>query len=271
MDMKHLELLCVRCAAIAQGIDPRIIRVTMYNGKSDPPQAPPPPNPSDQIVAQAKAQPSTYTPFGNIVYSGDPTVAGSYRADVTLSDAEKEKQKNKDDIARALAERGKEGLSAIPSGFTFDGAKDPTTNRFFENQRQLLDRTFDRDEERLTQQLANQGIPMGSDAYNTEVENFRRSKDDALKRASADALGQGYSQAIGTRQQNLNEVAQALGGQQLTPVGSSAPSIDTANAYAAQQAGLNRQYQGQMAGYNADVAGTNAGIGAAASIAAAFI
>lgn len=271
MDLKILELMRARCAAIAMGIDPRLIRVSMYNGKGDPPQPPAPPNPADQIAAQARAQPSTYTPYGNIVYSGDPNVAGSFRADVALSPAEAEKQKNKDDIARALAGRAQTGLAGMPVGFSFDGATDPTANKFFQNQKALLDRSFDRDETRLTQQLANQGIPMGSDAYNTEIENFRRSKQDALERASTDALNTGYSQAIGTRQQNLNEIAQALGGQQLTPIGQGAGAIDTQGAFAAQQAGLNRQYQGQMAGYNADVSSTNAGIGAAASIAAAFI
>lgn len=236
-----------------------------------PPQAPAPIDPSVQIAAQAKATPSYYGPTGNRVYSGDPNVAGSYRMDETLSPEQQALYQGRNSVAGALLGRSNTALGQLPVGFSFNGATDPTSNKFFENQKALLDRSFDRDETALTQKLANQGIPMGSEAYDREVENFRRSKDDALSRASTDALTAGYSQAIGTRQQNLNEVAQALGGSQLTPVGSAGQPVDTANAYANQQAGINRQYQGDLAGYNAGVSGNNSMMGGLFSLGAAAL
>lgn len=235
--------------------------------KGGPPAPPAVPDPSVQIAAEAKARPSVYSPFGSSVYSGDPS-AGTFRQDITLSPEQQALYKGRSDVANALLGRSSEALANTPVGYSFSGATDPATNQFFTAQKALLDPVFSRDEERLSQQLANQGIPMGSEAYDRELQNFRKSKDAAYEQAAADALSRGFSQDIATRQQNLNEVAQALGGSQLTPVGQGSP-VDTSGAFAAQQAGLNRQYQGQLAGYNADVAGQNSLMGGLFSLGAA--
>ncbi len=243
-------------------------------GKSSkPPKAPPAPDPRVQIEAEAKARPSVYSPFGSSVYSGDPT-NGTFRQDISLSPDEQALYEGRTDIAKALLGRGSDALEGIPVGYNFNGATDPSTNRFFSAQKALLDPVFARNEEALWQRLANQGIPMGSEAYDREIENFRKSKDASYEQAAADALSKGFSQDIATRQQNLNEVAQALGGAQLTPVGAGggggAP-LDTSGAFAAQQAGQNRAYQGALAGYNADVAQQNAAMGGLFSLGSAAI
>lgn len=210
----------------------------------------------------------------------------------------------------------------------------------------LLDPHFDREEERLEQKLANQGLPMGGEAFKRDFGDFSTARDSSYERAAQDAVAAGaaeeqaqFSRAIGTRQQNVgetqnadtqnlqrqiaaltgsmsadqqqfgrdlstrqqntgetdadyqrylqtqntensnslqerqqnyNELAALLGGQQLNPVAAQAQPLDVAGAYNRSQAGANAQYQGQLAGYNADVASNNSqmsgmmGLGAAA-------
>lgn len=240
-----------------------------FKDSPSPPKAPAPIDPSVQISAEARARPSVFSPYGTSVYSGDPNVTGSFRQDITLSPEQQRQFQGRNQVAEALLGRSNKALAGLPVGYEFTGAENPTTNRFFMNQKKMLDEAFNDDEERLHQRLANQGLPTGSEAYNEELDRFQRGRSDALEKASADALQLGFGQDIATRQQNLNEIAQALGGSQLTPVGQ-APGIDTSGAFANQQAAQNRQYQGQVAGYNADVASQNSmtgglfGLGAAA-------
>ena len=229
-----------------------------FDKGGSPPAPPAPVDPSVQIAAQARALPSIFTPQGSRVFSGDPNVAGSFRMDETLAPSQQRQLAGRNEVAEALLGRSNKALSGLPVGYDFRGAEDPTANRFFENQKKLLDRAFDEDGERLEQRLANQGLPMGSEAYTEEMDRFQRGRADSLESAAAEALQLGFGQDIATRQQNLNEVAQALGGSQLQPIGGSGGSpVDPAAAFANQQAGVNRQYQGQLAGYNADVAGQN--------------
>lgn len=72
---------------------------------------------------------------------------------------------------------------------------------------------------------------------------------------------------ITQRQEQYNELAQLLGGQQLNPLNPQNAPIDVSGAYANQQAGMNREYQAKLAKFNADVATQNALIGAGGNLA----
>lgn len=249
------------------------IDASIFN-KDSPPTPPAPPDPAKQIAAQATATPSTFTPFGSVQYSGDPTGGDPtkpYRADVTLSPTEEALYRGRTDIARAMLGRAGTSAGTLSPTFEFNGGSDPTTNRFFMAQKALLDPVFAKQTDALDQKLANQGLPDGSDAADYERMQLRKSQDQAYSQAASDSLGAGFNQDLAARQQNYNEIAAALAGAQLQNSGGTGGGIDTTNAFANQQAGLNRQYQGQLTGYQADVSNTNTGIGAAAAIAAAFI
>lgn len=251
MDLTRYLMLRLQGAAIDTPI---------ANGKGG---APSPASPLRQANAQAATTPDTYTPFGNIVYSGNPR-AGTYRANVTLSPTEKALYKGRSDVAQAILGRTGKAIEGLPVGFEFNGAEDPTTNRFFMNQKKLLDRTFDQDAERLDQKLANQGLPMGGEAYTEEMDRFQRTRADAMESAAAESLGMGFNQDLATRQQNYNEIATALGAGQLQPVTGAGSSGDVSGAFAQQNAAQLAQHQGDVATGNTAMAG-------AATIAAAFI
>jgi hypothetical protein len=226
----------------------------------DAPSAPPPLDPARQITAQANATPSVYTPFGSRVYSGDPNQAGSYRMTETLSPEQQKAYEGKMSIVNAMLGAGTRGLD---SSFKFSGADDPRASFFFQNQKKLLDEAFGDHERGLDQKLANQGLPMGGEAYDDEMGKFRDSREDAYSRAAADSLDRAFNMDVGARQQNYNEIAAALGGAQLTPI-SQGGAIDVSGAYGLLDQGLNRQYEADKARYAGEVAMTNAALGAGA-------
>lgn len=273
--------------------------LNLFSGGQQPPRPPDAPPPERQIVAEALAQPSVYSPFGSAVYSGSPT-DGTFRQTITLSPQEQALYEGRSGVARAMLSRGSEALNDLPVNFTprgattpgrfeFRGAEDPTTNRFFMAQKKLLDDSFAEDEERLEQRLANQGLPMGSEAYREDFDDLRTNRADALERASTNALDRGFSQALATHQQDVgdtgeqfrrdltgrqqayNEIAAALSGAQLQPVSGGGSPIDTSGAFANEQAGINRAYQGDLAAYNARIGQQNALLGGGATVAAAFV
>ncbi len=275
-----------------------------FKDEPSPPQAPAPVDPSVQIAAQAKAQPSYYGPAGSRVYSGDPNVAGSYRVDEKLTPEQLALFNGRNEVAQQLLTKSANVLNAtpytykyagksLPDTFSFNGATDPATNQFFTAQKALLDPVWAKERERLDQRLANQGLPTGSagneSAADYERSQFEKSRASAYEQAAADALEKGYGQALSTRgqqfneanqsfsqdvaqrQQNLNEIAQALGGSQLTPVGQAGSPVDVAGPYALNQAQRQQQYQGELAGYNAGVASNNSTMGGLFSLGAAAI
>lgn len=242
--------------------------LNLFDSKDAPPSPPDPLDPRLQIAAEARAMPSVYSPFGNAVFSGDPT-AGTFRQDITLSPEEMALYRGRSGVAQAMLNRA--GDKELTSSYEFRGAEDPTTNRFFTQQKKLLDKAFDEDEERLEQRLANQGLPMGGEAFDGEFDNFRQSRADSLERASTNALTEGFRQDLTERQQNFNEIAAALGGAQLTPVGTAGSGPDVSNAFTNYQAGRNNQFNAQMGAYNADVAQQNQTMGTAGTIGASVL
>lgn len=237
-----------------------------------PPPAPVVPSASENATAQAKALPSYYGPTGTKVYSGDPSVAGDFKMTETLSPEQQRIYEGKTQVAQALLDRSAGGLGSLAPTFNFTGDTDPATNKFFQQQKKLLDVSFDRDEERERQRLVNQGLPEGSEAYKQVMDEFGRRKADAYESAATRAITTGFDMSRNERLQNLNEIAQALGGQILpATTGSAGQPIDMASAMAQEQAGRNAAYQGQLAGYNAGVAGNNSMTSGLFSLGAAAI
>lgn len=217
------------------------------------------------------APPSTFTPYGENVYVGQPGQEG-YANIVSLSPEEQKLYEGRTGVAQSMIGRADKGLSGMPTSFSFDGATDPATNRYWAAQKALLDKSFAMQEDQLGQRLVNQGIPMGSKAYEHEMDQFRQSRSDAERTASADALNMGYSQALGTRQQNVNEVAQALtaAGGQGTQIGQIG-GVDPGTAYAGQQAATNRAFQNDVANSNNQTASQNTAMAAGATVLAAYL
>lgn len=160
-----------------------------------------------------------------------------------------------------------------------------------------LNPEFERGRESMEARLANQGITMGSEAYNTEMERFGNQMNDARTRAAYDAIGegsalrsslladaltgrqqglservtdlnlanQGRSTAINDmlleRTQPLNELAALLQGQQAVPMPQAQPVAQVGMAAPDIMGASAMAQNAQNARYQGQMASQNAGLG----------
>ncbi|WP_417790637.1 hypothetical protein [Terasakiella pusilla] len=102
------------------------------------------------------------------------------------------------------------GLADVPSDI---GAyQDQATQTAYDRTMGMLNPQFDKQNEAMIQQLANQGIMQGSDAYTSAVDDFNRNKNNAMLSASQDAImtgdalaGSMFNRGLTSRQQGLSE------------------------------------------------------------------
>lgn len=268
------------------------------------PSAPKAPDPAALAREQAEANRiTTFSPFGNINFgtvSEDgtfiPTQGGSQAAvQINPTDLQTDtlqrQQETENLISRQLADR----VGSLPTG-TIDTSGLPELRTDFGDQAQELERAtfdramgllspvFDQREARLRNQLAQRGLPVGSEAANEELSLFGQNRSNAELAAAQDAVGlgrqeqsrlfgltqgarnQGLSETSFLRNQPFNELSAALSGSQLgqfqgQPI--QGQPIDILGANALQQ-------QSQLANFNAqnqfgsDVLGGLFGLGAAA-------
>jgi hypothetical protein len=141
------------------------------------------------------------------------------------------------------------GMGALPT------ANDETRKRvedaLYQRETSRLDPQFQQTEDSIRSTLLNRGITEGSEAWNNELQNFGRNKNDAYSTAMWDAITKGGAEQsrllgdqLGIRQQGTNEYGAASG-------------VNT-NAVGALTSMLGQQVQQQQA--DTQQRGTEAGI-----------
>ena len=132
------------------------------------------------------------------------------------------------------------------------------------------------DREMQASTLANQGIPLGSEAYENAMRMQGQQENDLRQQAVLQGMGigqqarqQALSEQLTLRELPLNEITALMSGSQVQLPGSSpyqganTQAGNLLGAAQAQGAGANQQYGQQVAGYNANVGGLY-GLGASA-------
>lgn len=132
------------------------------------------------------------------------------------------------------------------------------------------------DREMQASTLANQGIPLGSEAYENAMRVQGQQENDMYTQAALQGMGigqqarqQALSEQLTLRELPLNEVTALMSGSQVQLPGSSpyqgqnASAGNLMGAAQAQGAGANQQYGMQVAGQNANMGGLY-GLGASA-------
>lgn len=126
-----------------------------------------------------------------------------------------------------------------------------------------LDPQFDRDEQSLRTQLANQGIGQGSEAWNNAFNTFNQAKNDAREQAvltgqqyGLTARNQEINEYNAQRSAPLNEYTALTSGQQVQ--NPTFASQGSGGAAGTDIAGITQNaYQSALSQYNAKVAGNN--------------
>lgn len=231
------------------------------------PKAPETPDPAVQANAEASANrfnvqgPSgsqTWTQGGRVIIGYDskgmPQYGTQQTQNIKLADSEQRQYDTRNQIAEQLlgGAKGQIGeFAADPFSYNDEGSK--AAQASYQRQLGLLNPEFEKADKQFEQKLANQGIPLGSEAYNDAMRQHENDKNFALTQAAQQSESQGTQLALSERQQRYNELAAALGSEQLQPVnafGSSGSPIDVSGAYA-------QQNSARMAKYNQDVNTTN--------------
>lgn len=136
----------------------------------------------------------------------------------------------------------------------------------FELGKRQLDPELKSQREALATRLANQGIPIGSEAYNAEMNRLERSQGDQLNALSLQSLQTGIQTAEAQRAARFNEISSLLGRTQVgagTNFGQYQSNYQGLDLMGAQQAELNRQNQMNIANQQAKAGVTAAQWGAA--------
>ena len=142
------------------------------------------------------------TPYGSQTYFTDP-VTGELKKISELSPEQQQILAGRQGLDIGLQQTAQGLLPSIQQQlqqpFSYEGIPGlPTTGDLSADRQRMeqklydtfLDRMqpqFDREQERLEQQLANQGVPRGSEKYTKALDDMRQRQNDALMQASARA------------------------------------------------------------------------------------
>lgn len=247
------------------------------------PSPPPPPNPYDTAQAQGQMNKETavaqarlnatnqVTPYGNLTYTAGPEVNGvpQYTATQTLSPEEQALFNQSVSTQKTLGEIGGQQAQKVQGilNTPFDLNSNINTQQA-DIGRSLLDPVWQQRQNQLEQQLANQGITPGSQAYTNAMRDFGMQRDNSYNSMLLADRGQAAQEALTQRNQPLNEISALMSGSQVqqpnfvnTPNTGIAPT-DLIGA-------VNSSYQGQLAGYNANLQNQSAMMGGLFGLAAA--
>lgn len=248
--------------------------------------APKPPDPKETSAASTGTNISTAIansylnnanqvgPDGTITYTNsgtqsitDPYTGKTYQiptrtATTTLSAAQ---QAIKDQTDKAQLNLGT--LANNQSSFLndymakpFDGSNDATEARLLQLGKERLDPILAQQQDALATRLSNQGIKLGSAAYDRAMAQQGQNANDATNQLILSGHGQAFSEGQAIRNQPINEITALLSGSQVSAPqaagynGSTIPTTDNAGL-------INQNYQDKMAAYNQQQAQSGSLIG----------
>ena len=191
-------------------------------GKSSP-SPPPPPDYAGAATATAQGnleatraaaaanRVNQFTPYGNLTYSRDPNAATpdeGWTATQTLSPQQQQILDRNQNLSTGLLGTAETGLGKVDdllSNPTIDEsrlAQMPISGQSVQDAiMSRLEPQLGRQRESLSQNLANQGIPIGSEAYQNSMTDQGNQENDLRIQAAL----QGINTGLGARQQGIQE------------------------------------------------------------------
>ena len=200
-------------------------------------------------------------PFGNPMWTGTQT----------YSPDQQQIYQGNVDLSKGLLGTAQQGLSYVDEQMrdpSIDKSQLPTFpvgagHSYIDAARELQNPQWERKQDRLGNQLANQGITMGSEAYTGAMDDLSRQRtmeDAQLTMGGMDKSMNAYQQALTNQQyekmQPLNIVNALRTGNQVSGPNYVAPYNQNAVAGPDLLGAANAKYQGDLAGVNANNAAT---------------
>ena len=216
-----------------------------------------------------------YTPYGSLEY----TMAGEDKYGNPMWSATQKfspEQQQLLDIQNALSigtgQLGQKGLKYVEDMISqpFDTSKLPSLGinpgeTYTDAYMRRLAPTMQQNRERLEQQLANQGIQLGSEAYDRAIRNFEQKQNDLMLGATTQGFGVGQqarNQALQEqaylRNEPINTLNAVRSGAQVTNPQFVNPAMQAATAGPDLLGAAQAQGNAAMNAYNAQMASQNA-------------
>lgn len=205
--------------------------------------APSPPDSSALVQKQAEQNRITqYTPQGNLVFgnvdgSGNFSPQSGAASQLQESPFQQRYRMGREDLALTMQDTAApriqnlplspidttqfpdrkfnldfSGIDPVPSSNDFSADASRVEQASFDRMKGLLDPVFQKQERQLESKLVNQGLPIGSEAYGADFDNFRRNMNEQYSKAALDAVGAGrteqsrlFNQALTGRQAQLGD------------------------------------------------------------------
>lgn len=242
--------------------------------------APAPPRPKDTSAAQTSTNVGTAianamlgnvnenTPYGSLTYEqtgthtwNDPYTRKTYdiptfTSTQTLSPDLQQTNDNLIGMARDQSGMLREHLAK-----PIDLSNEATEARLMELGRSRLDPLLAERRDSEATRLANQGVRLGSTAYDRAMRGVNEGENDAYNQLLLQGRGQAIQEAITERTQPINEITALLSGTQvaqpnfLQPNMPQVPTTDVAGI-------INQNYNQRLAAWQQNQAGVGSAIGA---------
>lgn len=215
------------------------------------PKAPTQPSAEETARAQQVGQ---MTPQGNLVYGtqgeGGAFIPSVGHTTVQLQETPFQEQLRRLgegislDLGGQLSNQfGQQGLTPLEADFA--AQQQAAGNNLFESGTSRLRPQFDLQRSRLEQRLADQGIPMNSDAYRKEMGRLEEGQNEQLSRLSLDAALMG-----GQEQNRLQSLASTQRAQQFGELGALLGFQPSFQPVPTQGIDLNAMYGNRLNQYN---------------------
>ena len=240
--------------------------------------SPSPPPAPDYVGAAKQTQQSSmasqYTPYGNQVYSPDSGSPSGYRSDISLTPQAQQALDSQFRLSGGMGSLAERQLGNVNAAYEkpmpIQGVQD-VADKAYGAMTSRLDPQWSARQEQFDAQMANQGIPVGSEAYGNANREFQQSKNDAYQQANLGAIQtmpQTYQIGSSIYNQPLNTLNAIRSGAQVqnpqfTPSGPGANILGAAQAGGQYGQGL---YNAQV-GANNSMMGGLYGLGAAGLLA----
>lgn len=195
-------------------------------------------------------------PIKSDYYSNTPDQG--WRQTIELSPIGQKLLDYQNNASIGLGQQTQDALGRVRDGLSkpFDyGSVQDTQDAAYKAFTSRLDPQWQQQTQQIQTQLANQGIPVGSEAYDNAMRSFNQGKNDAYQQATIGAINtapQTYQLAQALRSQPLNELnALRTGSQVQNPTFNNVPMQQT-TAGPDMLGAANAQYQGALGANNAN-------------------
>lgn len=224
--------------------------------QKDSPSPPPAPDYVGAARETQKSQMSSqYTPYGNQIYSADASSPSGYRSSISLTPQAQRTLDTQLNLSNQMGDLTSRSMGAVDAQGPLDvSSVADVADRSYADQTARLDPQWAQRKQEFDQQMANQGIVAGGEAYDNAARTFGQQRNDAYTTARQQAtqnMPQTYQLAQALYDQPLNRAnALRTGAQIQNPQFTPQPGANVLGA-----AGLQNQYD--MGLYNSQVGQQN--------------